>query len=88
MINTIQSFVVCLLKNFMPDVPQCREYRTGRKRKEPARYNNKRLHRKRCRIENAFCRLKNWRGIAIRYERRADIFLNAIILAAIVIVWI
>ena len=58
-----------------------------KKRKKPARY-NKRLYRKRYRIENAFGRLKDWRGIASRYERCGDIFLNAIILAAIVIFWL
>ena len=31
-----------------------------------------------------FGRLKDWRGIATRYERCGDIFLNVIILAAIV----
>jgi len=34
----------------------------GKKRRKPARY-NKRLYRKRHRIENAFGRLKDWRGI-------------------------
>lgn len=58
-----------------------------KKRKKPARY-NRRLYRKRYRIENAFGRLKDWRGIATRYERCGDIFLSAIILAAIVIFWL
>ena len=58
-----------------------------KKRRKPARY-NKRLYRKRYRIENAFGHLKDWRGIATRYERCGDIFLNAIILAAIIIFWI
>ena len=58
----------------------------GKKRRKPARY-DKHLHRKRYRIENASGRLKDWRGIATRYERCGDIFLNAIILTAIVIFW-
>ncbi len=58
-----------------------------KKRKKPARY-NRRLYRKRYRIENVFGRLKDWRGITTRYERYGDIFLNAIILAAIMIFWI
>lgn len=58
-----------------------------KKRRKPA-FCNKRLYRKRYRIENAFGRLKDRRGIATRYERCGDIFLNAIILAAIVIFWI
>jgi hypothetical protein len=39
-------------------------------------------------IENMFGRLKDWRRIATRYDRRADIFMAAIIIAAIVIWWI
>ena len=45
-----------------------------------------RLYRKRYRIENAVVRLKDWRGIAARSEIGGDIFPNAIMLAAIVIV--
>ncbi|MGZ3217831.1 transposase [Paracoccus sp. T5] len=56
-------------------------------RKKPASC-NKRLSRKRHRIENPFGRLKDWRGIATGYECCGDIFLNAIIPAAIVIFWI
>ena len=57
-----------------------------KKPKKPAGY-NKRLYRKRYRIENAFGRLKDWRGIANRYERCGDIVVNTIILAAIIIFW-
>ena len=35
------------------------------KRERPASH-NRRLYKKRCRIENAFARLKDWRGIAMR----------------------
>jgi transposase len=52
------------------------------------RRHNKRLYRKRCRIENAFARLRNWRAIAMRYTRRGDLFLSAIALAAAVIFWL
>lgn len=58
-----------------------------RGRRLPARH-NKRPYRKRCRIENAFARLKDWRGIATRYTRCADLFLSAIGLAATVIFWL
>ena len=58
-----------------------------KKRRKPAGY-NERLYRKRYRIEIAFGRLKDWRGVATRYERCGDIFLNKIILAAIIIFWI
>ncbi len=57
------------------------------KRKKPATY-NKRLYRKRHRIENAFARLKDWRRIATRYDRCGDLFLSAICIAAIVIFWL
>ncbi|KGJ01417.1 transposase [Paracoccus halophilus] len=57
------------------------------KRKRPATY-NKRLYRKRHRIENAFARLKDWRRIATRYDRCGDLFLSAICIAAIVIFWL
>ena len=53
----------------------------------PARH-YRRLYKNRCRIENAFARLKDWRGIAIRYTRCGDFFLSAIVLAASVIFWL
>jgi len=57
------------------------------KRNRPATHNRK-LYKKRCRIENAFARLKDWRGIATRYTRCGDLFLSAIALAATVIFWL
>ena len=63
----------------------CIPARRGRRR--PASH-NRRLCKKRCRIENAFARLKNWRGIATRYTRCADLFLSAICLAATVLFWL
>ena len=63
----------------------CIPARSGRKR--PTSHNRK-LHKKRCRIENAFARLKDWRGIAMRYMRCGDLFLSAIALAAAVIFWL
>lgn len=55
-----------------------------RRRRRPASH-NKRLYKKRHRIENAFARLKDWRGIATRYTRCGDLFLSAICLAATVL---
>ena len=52
------------------------------------RRRNKRLYKKRHRIENAFARLKDWRGIATRYTRCGDLFLSAICLAATVLFWL
>jgi len=46
------------------------------------------LYRQRHRIEIMFGRLKDWRRIAMRYDRCAPAFLSAIALAATVIFWI
>jgi transposase len=46
------------------------------------------LYKKRHKVENMFGRLKDWRRIAMRLDRRADIFLSACVLAAIVLFWI
>lgn len=62
----------------------CIPARSGRNR--PATHNRK-LYKKRCRVEIAFSRLKDWRGIAMRYTRCGDLFLSAIALAAAVIFW-
>jgi transposase len=49
---------------------------------------DKTLYRKRHRIENMFGRLKDWRRIATRYDRCADIFLSACALAAVMLFWL
>ena len=46
------------------------------------------LYRQRHRIENMCARLKDWRRIATRYDRAADIFLSACALAAVVMCWL
>ena len=46
------------------------------------------LYKKRHKIENMFGRLKDWRRVAMRFDRRADIFLSACALAAIVMFWL
>ena len=66
-------------------VRACIPARSGRNR--PATHNRK-LYKKRCRIENAFARLKDWRALATRYTRCGDLFLSAIALAATVIFWL
>ena len=38
-------------------------------------------------VERMFCRFKDWRRIATRYDRRADNFLAAIALVATVTFW-
>jgi putative transposase len=49
---------------------------------------DKGLYRQRHRIENMFARLKDWRRIHTRYDRCADLFFAAILLAAIFLFWI
>jgi transposase len=39
-------------------------------------------------IERMFCKLKNWRRIATRYDRLARNYLSGLALAAIIIAWI
>jgi transposase len=49
---------------------------------------SKALYRYRHRIENMFGRLKDWRRIATREDRCADIFLSACALAAVILFWL
>ena len=58
-----------------------------RSRKVPIPY-DKTLYRQRHRIENMFGRMKDWRRIAMRYDRCAHTFMPAICLAATVLFWI
>lgn len=46
------------------------------------------LYRLRHRVENMFARLKDWRRVATRYDRSADLFLSAIALASTVLFWL
>ena len=46
------------------------------------------LYRQRHRIENTFGRIKDWRRIATRYDRCADLFLSACALAAVILFWL
>jgi transposase len=45
-------------------------------------YCPKRIYRRRHKIENFFCRLKDWRRIATRYDKLARNFLSATSLVA------
>jgi transposase len=58
-----------------------------RNRKQPIPY-DRTLYRQRHRIENMFGRLKDWRRIAMRYDRCAHTFFSAICLAATILFWI
>ena len=46
------------------------------------------IYRRRNVIERMFCRLKNWRRIATRYDRHAQNYLAGLALAAIICDWI
>lgn len=56
-------------------------------RKQPFSF-NKKSYKKRHRIENAFCRLKDFRRIATRYDKLARNFLASICLVAAIVWWI
>ena len=65
----------------MPVIPG----RANRKRQiayDKARY------RERHRIENAFCRLKDFRHVATRYDKLAANFLSIVALATLVTFWL
>ena len=48
---------------------------------------NRKLYRERNMIERMFCRLKDWRRIATRYDKLAAVFAASVHLAAIVTWW-
>jgi len=58
-----------------------------RSRKRPIRHDERR-YRDRWRIEAAFCRLKDFRRVATRYDKLAINFLSAVVLAAIIAFWV
>jgi transposase len=49
---------------------------------------DKQIYNKRNVIERMFCRLKDWRRIATRYDRKVQNYLAAITIAAIVSWWL
>jgi transposase len=57
-----------------------------RSRKAPIPYDTE-AYRDRNLIERAFCRLKDWRRIATRYDKLAINFASAVALAALIIWW-
>ena len=60
----------------------------GRKQRKTTVKYDKRRYKRRNRIEIMFGRLKDWRRMAIRYDRCPKVFLSAIALAALVIYWL
>ena len=73
--NGIRSFL--LARGILPVIPN----NPTRKQHHPF---DRGAWRKRNLIERVFCRLKDFRRIATRYDRRADVFLSAVYLAATV----
>jgi transposase len=57
-----------------------------RSRKAPIPYDAE-AYQGRNRIERAFCRLKDWRRIATRYDKLAINFASAVAIAAVIIWW-
>ncbi len=49
---------------------------------------DKAIYRQRNIIERMFCRLKDWRRIATRFDRNVKNFMSAVALAATVIWWL
>ena len=58
-----------------------------RNRKRPIQYDERR-YKDRWRVEAMFCRLKDFRRIATRYDKLARNFLSAVSLAAAVAFWL
>lgn len=58
-----------------------------RNRKRPIQYDERR-YKDRWRIEAMFCRLKDFRRVATRYDKLARNFLSAVHLAAAVAFWL
>ena len=56
-------------------------------RKHPSPF-DRAAYRQRNVIERTFCRLKDWRRVATRYDRLASYFLAAVTIAAIVSYWL
>ncbi len=48
---------------------------------------NRAIYRRRNLIERLFCRLKNWRRLATRYDRLARNYLAALALVALTVEW-
>lgn len=60
----------------------------GRANRKRAIAYDKRRYRDRHLIENAFCRLKDFRRVATRYDKLARNFLSAVALATLIAFWV
>ena len=68
-------------KGITPCIP------TKKNRRRPREY-DKTLYKQRHKVENMFGKIKDWRRIAIRYDRCAHTFFSAICIAATVIFYL
>jgi transposase len=68
-------------KGIMPCIP------SKKNRKIQIEYDQE-LYKQRHKVENMFGRLKDWRRIAMRYDRCAHTFFSAILIAATVIFYL
>lgn len=68
-------------KGIKPRIP-------GRKSRGKPIKHDKRRYRRRNRIEIMFGRLKGWRRVTTRYDRRPKVFPSAVALAATVMFWL
>ena len=55
--------------------------------KAPVKY-DKRRYKRRNRVQIMFGRLKDWRRVATRHDRRPKVFLSGIAVAALVFYWL
>ena len=60
----------------------------GRKGRKRAVRHDRQRYRERHLVENAFCRLKDFRRVATRYDRLARNFLSAAAIATLVAFWL
>lgn len=60
----------------------------SRKNRKKKRRHGKTLYKQRHKIENMFARIKDWRRIAMRFDRCAHTFSSAVYIAAIVTYWL
>jgi len=65
--------------------PHCWKYTNPMRKRYPW---DRTLYRARNVSERMFCRLKDFRRIATRCDKRADTYLSAVLLAATVIWWL
>ncbi len=64
----------------IPVIPGCRN------RKRPIYYEKR--YKDRWRVEAMFCRLKDFRRVATRYDKRTRNYLSAVALAAAIAFWL